>query len=78
MAPRMANVDSDQSLCRTFNMIDRDRDGYVTVQDVRAIMVVLGEVVTDDDIKDICQAVDMDGDGRISLRDFIGFMHSPI
>lgn len=78
MAPRMANVDSDQSLCRTFNMIDRDRDGYVTVQDVRAIMVVLGEVVTDDDIKDICQAVDMDGDGRISLRDFVGFMHSPI
>ncbi|EDW91844.1 calmodulin [Drosophila yakuba] len=78
MAPRMAHVDSDQTLCRTFSIIDRDRDGYVSVQDVRAIMVVLGEVVTDDDIKDICRAVDMDGDGRISLRDFISFMHSPI
>ncbi|EDV56687.1 calmodulin [Drosophila erecta] len=78
MAPRMAHVDSDQTLMRTFSIIDRDRDGYVSVQDLRAIMVVLGEVVTDEDIKDIYRAVDMDNDGRINLRDFIGFMHSPL
>ncbi|XP_017004332.1 uncharacterized protein [Drosophila takahashii] len=78
LAPRMALVDHDDTLGRTFNLIDRDHDGYVSGQDVRAIMLIMGEVVTDEEIKDICRAVDMDGDGRISLRDFISFMHSPI
>ncbi|XP_017077847.1 calmodulin-A [Drosophila eugracilis] len=78
MAPRLADVDSSVTLRRTFNVIDRDHDGYINSQDVRTIMLILGEVVTDDEVKDICHAVDMDGDGRISRRDFINFMHSPI
>ncbi|KAI8037565.1 uncharacterized protein LOC128255478 [Drosophila gunungcola] len=78
MAPRLADVDSDESLERTFKLLDRDRDGYVNCQDVSAIMVLLGAVVTDNETMDIFRSVDMDGDGRISLRDFISFMHSPI
>ncbi|XP_036669300.3 calmodulin [Drosophila suzukii] len=78
MAPRMADMDSDEALGRTFKLIDRDHDGFISGQDVRAIMLILGEVVTDEDIRDICRAVDMDGDGHISLRDFMSFMHSPI
>ncbi|XP_017114742.1 calmodulin-A [Drosophila elegans] len=77
MAPRLADVESDESLERIFNLLDRDRDGYVSCQDVSAIMVFLGAVVTDDETMDIFRSVDMDGDGRISQRDFISFMHSP-
>jgi len=78
MAPRMADMDSDEALERTFKLIDRDHDGFISGQDIRAIMLILGEVVTDEDVRDICRAVDMDGDGHISLRDFMSFMHSPI
>ncbi|XP_016953086.1 calmodulin [Drosophila biarmipes] len=78
MAPRVADLDSDEALGRTFKLIDRDHDGFIGGQDVRAIMLILGEVVSDEDVRDICRAVDMDGDGLISLRDFMSFMHSPI
>ncbi|XP_037713366.1 calmodulin [Drosophila subpulchrella] len=78
MAPRMADIDSDEALERAFKLIDRDHDGFIGGQDVRAIMLILGEVVTDEDVRDICRAVDMDGDGHISLLDFMSFMHSPL
>ncbi|XP_016980899.1 calmodulin [Drosophila rhopaloa] len=78
MAPHIAQVNSEESLDRTFNQLDRDHDGFVSSQDVRAIMLVLGAVVTDDETKDIFRAVDMDGDGRISRRDFMSFMQSPL
>lgn len=78
MAPRIASVESDENLRRTFRLFDRDDDGYVTGLDVRAIMVMLGVVVTDEEVKDICCEVDGDHDGLISLRDFMNFMHSPI
>ncbi|XP_017024925.1 uncharacterized protein [Drosophila kikkawai] len=78
MAPRLATVDSDEKLTKTFQLFDRDGDGYVTNMDVRALMVMMGVVVNDADLRDICSEVDMDHDGRISLRDFLNFMRSPL
>ncbi|XP_020808162.1 calmodulin-2 [Drosophila serrata] len=78
MAPRMESVESEENLTKTFRLFDRDDDGYMTSQDVRAFMVMMGVGVSDTDIRDICREVDMDHDGRISLRDFLNFMHSPL
>ncbi|EDV37607.1 uncharacterized protein Dana_GF13535 [Drosophila ananassae] len=78
MAPRMIDVDSEESLRRTFRLFDRDKDGYIGTQDMRSTMQVLGIVLTDDEINDICREVDVDCDGRINLRDFINFMYSAV
>ncbi|XP_017054092.1 neo-calmodulin [Drosophila ficusphila] len=79
MAPRMADMNSEENLERTFDLMDRDHDGYINNQDVRATMgLLMGAALSDSDIKDICRAVDMDGDGRISRSDFTSFMRSPI
>lgn len=78
MAPRMIDVDSEDNLRHTFRLFDRDQDGYIGTQDMRGIMHVLGIVLTDDEINDICREVDVDGDGRINLRDFINFMYSAV
>ncbi|XP_017090962.2 uncharacterized protein [Drosophila bipectinata] len=76
MAPRIIETDSEDSLRRAFRLFDRDEDGYIGPQDMRSILQVLGIVLTDEEITDICREVDFDCDGRINFRDFMNFMYS--
>ncbi|XP_076456357.1 uncharacterized protein LOC143290727 [Babylonia areolata] len=57
-----------------FAVIDQDRDGLITHNDVYRLMIHLGEVLWDNQVADMMQAADVDGDGRISKKDLFLFL----
>ena len=63
------NLDElEECVDTAFAIIDQDRDGLITTNDIYRLMIHLGEVLWDEQVNAILQAADVDGDGRISKK----------
>ena len=54
----------------SFKIFDVDGDGFVTAEEIKAVLNKLGKSVTDEAAVAMVKAADVDGDGRISLNEF--------
>lgn len=55
-------------------MFDTKRTGYVTVEDLKALSQDVEEHISADDLRDMVREADSDGDGRVSMEDFVRVM----
>ncbi|GAB3213426.1 EF-hand domain-containing protein [Marinactinospora thermotolerans] len=58
----------------TFDLVDSDDDGRISAAELKRLMEVLGEAITDERAERAVRDMDGDGDGRISLEEFAAFM----
>ncbi|KRX85021.1 Calmodulin [Trichinella sp. T6] len=66
-------VESDEErmeLKETFNIFDRDGDGYITAEELKNVLNDLGDPVSDEEVLAILTSTDNDKDGLISFEDF--------
>jgi Ca2+-binding EF-hand superfamily protein len=68
-------VDTDR-YAETFNLVDSDKDGYITAAELQRLMEILGDQVTLEQATEVVAKLDGNGDGRISLTEFAGYMGS--
>lgn len=54
-----------------FKVFDTAGNGYITNQDLRSVLQCLGEQLSEDEIEDMIEEVDIDGDGRINFTEFV-------
>ncbi|BBN09399.1 hypothetical protein MPTK1_4g19490 [Marchantia polymorpha subsp. ruderalis] len=60
-----------QQLIEAFKIIDKNGDGKISHQELRAMWATLGEKVTNQELRLMVQEVDVNGDGEIDLGEFI-------
>ena len=68
-----SNLTHDQlvELRRAFEMLDTDKSGYLEAQELKSMLVGLGQgEVTDQEAEKLLEAADLDGDGRINFKEF--------
>jgi Ca2+-binding EF-hand superfamily protein len=81
MAPRVTKANevySDEKIEAAFHRFDKDHNGYITASELRMAlqdnfcpdMRRVAEALTDDDVEEIMNEADLDGDGRISYAEF--------
>lgn len=58
-----------------FNKFDRDRDGFLELEDMKLMMESLGAPQTHLSLKKMIQEVDTDGDSKISFNEFLLIYH---
>jgi calmodulin len=58
----------------TFELVDVDGDGYLSAEELRNLMHVMGQEITHARSVEVVVAVDRNGDGKISLPEFAAFM----
>ena len=58
----------------TFELVDGDGDGLVSVAELHRLMQALGQEVTEEKAAAILGELDIDGDGRVSLEEFAAFL----
>lgn len=51
-----------------FQVFDRDKDGYITAQELQMVMASLGENLTQEELNEMIRAADTDGDGRVNYE----------
>ena len=71
MARKMRDTDSEEELIEAFKVFDRDGNGLISSQELKHVMVSLGEKITDEEVDEMIKEADMDGDGFINYEEFV-------
>lgn len=68
----LATADAD--LKAAFSVFDKDKDGYISRDELRSAMTLMKEKVSDHELDQVMSEADLDRDGRISFDEFARLM----
>ena len=71
MARKMKDTDTDEELNEAFRVFDRDGNGFITAQELKHVMINLGEKIEDTEVEEMIKEADIDGDGYINYEEFV-------
>ena len=74
MTSKVTEVDTEKEIKEAFKLFDKDSDGYISAEELRNIMMNLGEKLTDQEVDDMIKEADKDGDGLVNFQEFINMM----
>jgi centrin-1 len=74
MTVKMAEKDSKDDLIRAFRLFDDDDTGKISFKNLKRVAIELGETLTDEEIQEMIDEADKDGDGEISQEEFLRIM----
>lgn len=57
-----------------FNVFDRERDGYISCSEIKVLLSKFGFEHSLKDIDEMIQEKDLDQDGRIDFKEFVGVL----
>ena len=68
----MDERDEEDDMREAFNVFDQNGDGFITVEELRSVLVSLGlkQGKTVEDCKKMIWKVDVDGDGMVNFKEF--------
>ncbi len=68
MAKKIQSTDSEEEIKEAFHVFDRDKQGSISVEELRFVMRHLQDHTTEDEIEEMLREADQDQDGRISYE----------
>merc|ERR1712060_203695 len=74
MTAKMAERDPREEMMKAFRLFDDDETGKISFKNLKRVAKELGENMTDDEIQEMIEEADRDGDGEISEDEFMRIM----
>ncbi|XP_057959223.1 calmodulin-like protein 11 [Malania oleifera] len=74
MARKMKETDAEEELREAFKVFDKDQNGYISASELRQVMINLGEKLTDEEVEQMINEADLDGDGQVNYDEFVKMM----
>ncbi|KAI3459435.1 hypothetical protein Pfo_016098 [Paulownia fortunei] len=74
MAKKMKETDAEEELKEAFKVFDKDQNGYISANELRHVMINLGEKLTDEEVEQMISEADLDGDGQVNYDEFVKMM----
>ena len=68
MARKSMGSDSDEEIKEAFRVFDKDGNGFISSEELRQVMVNLGENLTKEEIDEMIREADIDGDGQVNYE----------
>ena len=66
VTPRMLNRDSREEIMKVFALFDDDNKGGISFKNLKRVATELGENLTDEELQEMIEEADRDGDGLIN------------
>jgi calmodulin len=70
MIKREAEKETVDDLKQVFRVFDKDGNGFVSTSEIKFVLKSVGLIFTDDEISEMVQEADIDGDQHISFDEF--------
>jgi Ca2+-binding EF-hand superfamily protein len=74
MTAKMAERDPREEIMKAFRLFDDDDSGTINFAKLKRVSKELGENMSDDELQEMIDEADRDGDGVINLDDFMRIM----
>ena len=74
MSSKMSEKDSKEEVLKAFRLFDDDGTGKITFKNLKRVAKELGENLTDEELQEMIDEADKDGDGEISQEEFLKIM----
>ena len=74
MASKMAERDPREEILKAFKLFDDDSTGKISFKNLKRVARELGENMTDEELMEMIEEADRDGDGEISQEEFLRIM----
>ncbi|KAJ3118170.1 hypothetical protein HDU96_003457 [Phlyctochytrium bullatum] len=74
MTAKMAEKDSKEEILKAFRLFDDDETGKISFKNLKRVAKELGENLTDEELQEMIDEADRDGDGEINEEEFLRIM----
>jgi len=74
MRLKMAEKDTKQDMMKAFSFFDDDRTGRISFDNLKRVANELGERLTDEELQEMIDEADLDGDGEVSRDEFLSVL----
>lgn len=71
MTLKLGERDANEEMAKAFRLFDDDETGYVTFKNLKRVAMELGEDISDEELQEMIDEADRDGDGRVTQDDFV-------
>ncbi|XP_065545636.1 uncharacterized protein LOC136019403 [Lathamus discolor] len=72
---KMAEKDSKEEILKVFKLFDDDETGKISFKNLKRVARELGENLTDDELQEMIDEADRDGDGQVNEQEFLSIMN---
>lgn len=74
MTVKMAEKDSNEEILKAFRLFDDDETGKISFKNLKRVAKELGENLNDDELQEMIEEADLDGDGEVNEEEFLRVM----
>lgn len=74
MTAKYAERDPKEEMLKAFKLFDEDETGKITFKNLKRVAKELGENITDEELQEMIEVADRDGDGEVNEEEFIRIM----
>ncbi|XP_028272570.1 caltractin [Parambassis ranga] len=74
MTAKMSEKDSKEEILKAFRLFDDDCTGKISFKNLKRVAKELGENLTDEELQEMIDEADRDGDGEVSEEEFLRIM----
>jgi len=74
MTSKMSERDSREEILKAFRLFDDDETGKITLKNLRRVAKEIGEQMTDEELQEMIEEADLDGDNEIDQEEFLRIM----
>ena len=74
MTSKMGERDSREEMLKAFRLFDDDETGKISFRNLKRVAKELGEKMTDEELQEMIDEADRDGDGEINQEEFFRIM----
>ena len=74
MTNKMAEKDSKEEILKVFKLFDDGESGKISFKNLKRVAKEIGENITDEEIREMIDQADSDGDGEVNQDEFLRIM----
>ena len=74
MTARISDKNTRDDIERVFKLFDSNRNGYISLDDMKRVAKELGEDISEKELTEIIQRADLDNDNKLTIEDFYQVM----
>lgn len=74
MTVKMAEKDSNEEILKAFRLFDDDDTGKISFKNLKRVAKELGENLNDEELREMLDEADLDGDGEVNEEEFLRVM----